>query len=270
MSDSTEIWNLGTRGSNQLQHHRYLGFESVPHSSGMQLGEGQRPEDFVFSQDSVRIGGYLFRRFAVTPVLLHRPATPDTHEKMIFVYVLSGKLRLTQAGRTVELVAGESAIAIGWQPYLAEVVESASGISVAVDRDVLDSGGISFPHAVRKVVAPALLPSGMAGFFLGLFEARLYPLGLEQVTRLCRVFDSFLVELHLGYVEAARTPEERLEDQRQAILEYAHTQRGTASFSVANIAEHYGMSTRSLQRLFQSAPRSLRDELRDIAGREIS
>lgn len=266
MTDYTEIWNLGTRGSNQLLHHRLAGLDGAAQSTGMHVRPGQRAEDFVFSQDSVRIGGYLFRRFLISPVQIQRPATPDTQEKLVFSYILSGRVRITQAGRTVEIGPGESLITIGWQPYVADVLEPSSALSVAVDRDVLDDGGISFPHAVRKIVSPELLPAGMAGFFLGLFEARLYPLGLEQVPRLTRIFDAFLVELHLGYVDAARTPEERLEEQRGAILTYARTLRGTTKLSVAAIAEHYGMSTRSLQRLFQTSERSLRDELRDITG----
>ncbi|UCR88590.1 cupin domain-containing protein [Mycetocola spongiae] len=200
----------------------------------------------------------------MTPVVLNRPDTAESRGQIRFFFILSGRMTLTQAGRTVTLGPGDSAVTIGWQPYLAEILEPTMLIGAALGRDVLDSRGIVYPHAVRKLPAPSLLANGMTGFFMGLFEARLYPLSLEQTTRLTRVFDTFMVELHLGYVEESKDPDDRLAEQRDAILEFARARAEREAVSVASVAEHYNMSTRSLQRLFQNAPRSLRDELRLI------
>lgn len=264
MNDAVRLWKLGSRAGNQIQHVRLSGAEGERHFEGLRILPGHRAEDFLFQQDSVRIGGYLFRRMSITPSEVNRPDTPDSRSELRFTFLLTGKMALTQAGRTVVLGPGDSAVTIGWQPYISQIIEPSVLIRVNIDRETLDDRGIVFPHTVRKLPAPSLLASGLAGFFMGLFEPRLYPLSLDQATRLSRVFDAFFVELHLGYVEEGKAPEDRVVEQREAILDYVRVRSGLQPVSVAGVAEHYNMSTRSLQRLFQDAPRSLREELRLI------
>lgn len=263
MDDVRNSRGLGARGSNHIQHQRIVGVEGARSFPRLRMPPGVRPEEFVFTQDSVRLGNYLFSRVSATPSIIDRNDV-DAEGELRFTFLLHGRMNISQAGRTVQLRPGDSAITIGWQPFRSEIIDPSVLVRVAISRDVLDSRGIVFPHTVRKLAAPSVLASGIAGFFLALFDPALYPLRVEQVARLLRVFDAFFVELHLGYVEELKTPEGRLQEQREAVLEFVRARSAVEDLTVARVAEHYSMSTRSLQRLFQGSARSLRDELRLI------
>ncbi len=255
----------GIISDNAIVRTSVNGREGLARLEGVTVPVEVDPDTFYFEQYTLRLGRYDLRRARLSPAIIRRQHSAATMGQLRFTFLLKGSMTITQAGRRVVLRPGDGAVSIGWQPYVNEVLEESSVLRVTIEREMLESRGIVFPHSVRKLSYSSVLSSGLAAFFSELFDARYYPLSALEMSRILDIIDAFFVQLHLAYVEKFRDTDERKHEQREVIAAYIRCHSQDPHLTVSRIAEHFDMSVRSLQRLFSGADVTLREHLSDAA-----
>ncbi|WGD37031.1 hypothetical protein [Lysinibacter sp. HNR] len=266
---TTDFWSIDPGQDNTVVRDSFVGSEGLARLNGISVIDPVRPSDFYLEQLSVRLGHYTLRRVDMRPMTILRSKVDNSSEQLRLVFLLKGSITVTQAGREIVLQRGDGAVAVGWQSYRAEVHEDSSAIFTTVDREMLESRAIIFPHAVRKLSTGSALPVAAAAFLAEFFEPRFYPRSPRDLGRIVQVIDTFFMQLHLSYIETFRTSDDRKSEQRESVLAYIREHAHEASLTVARVAEHHGRSVRSLQRLFYGTDITLRDEIASATEKEI-
>jgi len=203
---------------------------------------------------SARFGAYLVSLVQTGPVHHRVPGDNFGHpwRCVRLIVVLDGEVTIKMAGTVEILEARCAALAAGWRPIEfassgATVVE----VDVAVERTSMRGTFDDTPLTVWG--ADAVLPAAMAS---ALRELVVRPGVPEVRTETVRV-----VEHLVGAVATAR-PETRSTElieqvERSRVIQHIATHHSDRDLTPAGIASHFGVSTRTLHRLFEGEDRTV-------------
>ena len=167
--------------------------------------------------------------------------------------VLDGELTITSAGNTETLTPRCAALAVGWRPLEVQTPGALLiEVDVAVERTPMKG---TFDETPLTVWGPdAVLPSAVAA---ALRDLVIHPGDVPRV----RAEVTRVIEQLVGAVATTR-PETRssalLEQvERSRVIQYISAHHAEADLAPATIAEYFGVSTRTLHRLFEGEERTI-------------
>ena len=167
--------------------------------------------------------------------------------------VFDGEITITTAGNTETLTPRCAALAVGWRPL---EIETAGAllveVDIAIERTPLKG---TFDETPLTAWGPeAVLPAAVAA---ALRELAIRPGDAPKV----RAEATRVVEQLVGAVATSRPetkPAALLEQvERSRVIQYIAAHHAEASLTPATIAEFFGVSTRTLHRLFEGAERTI-------------
>lgn len=189
---------------------------------------------------------------------------PDT---LRFVVIVDGTVHLHHADAEATLTARDSAIAFGTTAvtYSSDAPARIVTCDIPTDHPSLIGMPRSAPFVVGR--ADAAVPSAVGAVLIDLLRQnadKLDPLARAQTADVLRVLVSSTV-MALA-VEGCTGWEIKM--QRQAAMRYIAAQYTDPELSSTTVAEHLGLSRRSLQRLFEDEERGVAKCIQDVRARQ--
>ena len=228
---------------------------------GIGTVEPADPETFRYEQTSVIVGSYSIRRIAFTAATYTQRVFPSSTAELHFTYVLDGSLEIAQAGRSITLNAGDSAITIGWAAFRLTTTAPVTMLRVQTSRAVVESHGIAFPHSVRLIRPSEPLGRSLAAFLTETLRSDMHPLPVADTLRIVQMLDVLMVEIHLTQSSRTFDTNRRRDELRRRAYAFMDAADRPA-LTVDAVAAHLGISVRGAQRLFEDEETTL--------GREIA
>ena len=228
---------------------------------GIGTVEPMDAETFRYEQISVIVGSYSIRRIAFSPATYTQRVFPSSAAELHFTYVLDGSVEISQAGRSITLSAGDSAITIGWAAFRLRAPAPVAMLRVQTSRAVVESHGIAFPHSVRLIRPSEPLGRSLAAFLTETLRPDMHPLPVADTLRIVQMLDVLMVEIHLTQSSRTFDTNRRRDELRRRAYAYLDA-ADPATLTVDAVAGHLGVSVRGAQRLFEDEDTTL--------GREIA
>lgn len=114
---------------------------------------------------------------------------------------------------------------------------------------------------MKLLPSQQLLVASARAFFLGLFRPQAFPLQPVEQIRATRAIDSLLLSLLASAQESTDHSRSKSAVERSVITNFISTHFTSSELSTSTVAAHYGMSTRSLQRLFSEVNQSVSENI---------
>ena len=188
---------------------------------------------------------------------------PDT---LRFFVVVDGEVILAHPDASATLGARDSALILGTSPvtYVSEGLARIVTCDIPVEHSSLATLPRSAPFVVGRV--DAAVPSALGAFLLDLLRQnadKLDPLARAQTADVLRTL-AFSTIMALAVEGDAGWD---LRRQRQAALRYIASRYTDPELNSFAVAEHLGLSRRSLQRLFENEDRTIAQYISDVRTR---
>ncbi|QAY62634.1 AraC family transcriptional regulator [Xylanimonas allomyrinae] len=203
--------------------------------------------------------------------LEHGPVLLDTPDRMWgtdcetlrLVIVVEGEVSLRHPEATATLRPRDSALVLGTSPVT--YASEAPARVVLCDLPAEYSGLSALPRSAPFVVgrADAAVPCALGAFLLDLLRQdseRLAPLARAQVADVLRT----LATSTITALAVAGCSGWELRRQRLAALRHIAAKYTDPELSSASVAEHLGLSRRSLQRLFEDEDRTVAQRIQEV------
>ena len=221
---------------------------------------------FEARADIVRLGYYDLRRVAIPACTMtigvDEHATPAAHETGVgqapeeeaamWIAVRSGALRIELADRVVELTARSAALLLTSIAAVATTTGPTSVVMVSAPTAPLDAMLLVHPHTILTWSPESLLANATAAFVATLIGTDTFPLPAVTAMRVGRALDGLFATLWLGQQTAHLGAEATDAERRSQLLAYVAYSFTNPDFDSETLAERFGMSQRSIQRLFES------------------
>lgn len=186
----------------------------------------------------------------------------DPRADCLISFQLSGTGRVTQAGRTAVLAPGDLALYDATQMYELAFDEPFEQIVVQFPRASLIGRNVHIPSAVAKVCEGTSGAGAVASLFVRSLLAHGEALPVDARVRLGQqAIDCAATALALVAGSSAST-EALLGSDRQRVLAFIDRNVSDPGLSVSSIALAFGVSARTLQKLFADDEVHLSDRIR--------
>lgn len=208
-------------------------------------------------------------------VVSRRPGDPRAD--CLVSMQIEGHSRISQHGRVALLQPGDFALYDATQPYELAFDEAFEQIVLQFPRSWLISRGVCLESAVATTCPGASGPGALAGSFLRSLVDQSGSIGEDLRPRLGQQSIDLAATALAGLTGDQASVEAVRAFNRQRVLRYIDLMASDPSLSVGNVANHFQVSTRTLQKLFaedevhvaerirltrtERAKRSLRDPL---------
>ncbi|MCL1872013.1 MAG: helix-turn-helix transcriptional regulator [Promicromonosporaceae bacterium] len=185
---------------------------------------------------------------------------PDT---LRLVVVVDGEITLRHSEAAATLSTRDSALILGTSPVT--YASDAPARIVLCDMPADHGGLAALPRSAPFVVgrADAAVPCALGAFLLDLLRQdaeRLAPLARAQVADVLRT----LATSTIMALAVAGCSGWELRRQRLAALRHIAARYTDPDLSSASVAEHLGLSRRSLQRLFEGEERTVAQRIQEV------
>jgi AraC-like DNA-binding protein len=184
-------------------------------------------------------------------------------ETLRLLVVLDGEVRLRHADATAALGPRDSALVLGTGPV--GYASDAPARVVVCDLPADHPGLTAMPRTAPFVVgrADSAVPCALGAFLMDLLRQEaenLPPLARAQVADVLRT----LVTSTVMALAVAGCSGWELRRQRLAALRHIAPRSTDPELSSASVAEHLGLSRRSLQRLFEGEERTVAQRIQEV------
>jgi AraC-like DNA-binding protein len=203
--------------------------------------------------------------------LEHGPVRLDTPtlawgcdpETLRLLIVVSGEVSLRHSEAAATLAPRDSALIMGTS--MVSYASESDARVIICDLPIEQAGFAALPRSAPFVVgrADAALPCALGAFLLDLLRQdsdRLAPLARAQVADVLRT----LATSAIGALAVAGGTGWEVRRQRMAALRHIAARYTDPALSSATVAEHLGLSRRSLQRLFEGEERTVAQRIQDV------
>ncbi|WGD37030.1 AraC family transcriptional regulator [Lysinibacter sp. HNR] len=257
------------QGDNSLSIRHLAGPEGARMlEAGTQVIVGDH-ESFELISKSAQVGVYSIRKFTATPFNYFHSPDDVSEFRIRYNFVLEGTVAYRQRGRITRVTAGETVVVCEREPYAMLFSERTRMLTVACPETapffetVLPGGdaerqGRSLSSTrIRRLPASSLTATASRAFFQALLRPQVFPLLPVEQVRVTRAIDATLFALLAeagGLNGGDSTPSA---EERSIIRAFIASNFSIPGLSTSEVAAHYGMSVRSLQRLFSGSGESV-------------
>lgn len=249
------------RGASSITRNRLYGRAGLSAFESVGKVWAEQPLQFMVDEISARVGDYRVSQFHGPVMSLTRRVTPDTVDELRFAYVLRGTGTLTQGTSTVPLSPGASVITVGWRPYRIELSSTFTMLRVQFSSGIIVKSGMTIPTGLTDIPRDFPMSRSLAGVLQATLRPEFHPATQFDVSRVARIFDSLCVGLVSNTATAQSSSMTPDDYQKAEIRKYLDRHPNLNRVSVSEVAVHFGMSVRSLQRLFENEEFTLGEEL---------
>ncbi|WP_156027469.1 AraC family transcriptional regulator [Mycetocola saprophilus] len=236
---------------NSISDRAYFGPEGVAMlaaSDGVTTGDA---EHFDLRTRVARIGYFRIQSILTTALNVSLATDHyDAPDKVRFTFVREGRLEIDQRGRHVVLTPGDAVIGFDTVPAQIVLPERTRYVTITVDRELLFPAGLADERQMRYIRRDELFNGATASFFEALLRPAAFPLAPVDELRVSRTITKMLNEVFVATLPSQDSVATRRAEERAVVRGYIGAHFTRADLSVSSIAAHYGMSPRSLQRLY--------------------
>lgn len=210
---------------------------------------------FWFQSRAAAFGPFHLSYFRHSPLSVSTPAdnfghaSPTLRVLVVFDGAVAVRLHCPSSARTVSVKPRQGVLLAGWMPrhYAAQGPVSAIVIDVPADHPVVEGAFDEYPVAVR---VPDTLASASA-----MFAADLLKVDTESMSAHIRAQSAAAIETLVAGIVSASVPMKRFQSasayQRREVLQYIAKRCADKELNAEMIATRFGISKRSVQRLFE-------------------
>lgn len=209
------------------------------------------PEHFDLRTRVAQISSYRVQSIRTTPLLLPAPVDePETRVKVRLTIIRDGRMQVLQNGKKEMLHTGDALISFDALPAAFHILDRSRIVSVSVDTYVPFPNGAPVEQRIRMIGREELFNAAAASFFEALLRPAAFPLEPVDEVRVSRAIGKVFSEVFIATDPESESPAARRAEERTVVRGYISAHFTRPELSVSSIAEHYGMSPRSLQRLY--------------------
>jgi len=188
---------------------------------------------------------------------------PRHEDDLRLIVLLEGELNLKHEEASTTLAKRDSGLILGSAPVAYSAAEECR--IVICDIPASHGGLAAVPRSAPYVVerADAAVPSALGAFLVDLLRQdsqRISPIARAQIADVLRT----LVTSTVMSLAVAGCSGWDLRRQRLAALRHISTRYADPDLSSASVAEHLGLSRRSLQRLFEDEDRTVAQQIQEV------
>ncbi|UCR88591.1 helix-turn-helix domain-containing protein [Mycetocola spongiae] len=236
---------------NSISDRAYFGAEGAAQlhaMDGMVVGD---PEHFDLRTRVARISCYRIQSVRTEPLnMVERRLDPTNPVTIRFTFLREGTMIIRQRGRKQVLRAGDAVIGFDEISADVEYPERVRFVSVTVDSMIPFPGGLPEDRTMRYIPRDEMFNGAAASFFEALLRPVAFPLAPVDELRVSRAIAKVINEVLVATTPNRESAAARRVEERTVVRGYIAAHFTRPDLSVAAIAEHYGMSARSLQRLY--------------------
>ena len=210
------------------------------------------PERFRVLSRTARFGRLVVSRLAHGPLRLECHGVNFGHDEPVLrlLVVLSGHVAVTQDGRTEVLGPRDAALVVGWRPCVRQAVEDVQTVQVDVPADLEVLGHLADSLTFTAWSERDVLLGAVGAFLCDLLRKDEASTRVVVRTQVAQALES-LVSMAVCQATAPVDPDGERRTQRIQVVQHIAAHYADPELSPASIAERFGMSKRSLQRLFE-------------------
>lgn len=251
MSEARKRLLAPHQADNSISDRAYFGAEGsalLAASDGVTVAD---PNTFDLRTRTARISYFRIQSILTTPLRLHmQEGHYQTGDNVRFTFVREGRLELSQRGRQAVLTRGEAVIGYDSTPTEIKFAETTRYVTLTVDREILLPGSGEEDRTMRVIRRDELFNSATASFLEALLRPSAFPLAPVDELRISRAITKVLNEVYVANLPDPESIATRRAEERAVVRGYIGAHFTRPDLSVSSIAQHYGMSPRSLQRLY--------------------
>lgn len=251
-------------GDNAIADRTYIGLSGRAALAELDAVPVGPPELLDFRTRSARISSCRVQSIRSTPVLMvDRGSPPGRDIELRVSFIREGRIAIRQGGREIVLGPGDAVVGFDDVYAEAELLERTRFVTVTLDAVVPFPGGVPEERGMRYITSEEMFNSAAAAFFEALLRPEAFPLAPVDEVRTSRAISKLLSEMLMAVsASAGDSAELRREEERTVVRGYIAANFTRQDLSVASVAEHYGMSSRSLQRLYSDRGESVSNVIR--------
>ncbi len=218
-------------------------------------------DSFEMNVKSAQIGFYEVRSITTTPINYIDTPVADHEPNIRFVFVVSGSIAIRQGTTLHRVFSGEMIILFEREMYSTLILEPTHMVMVSFPEIAASQRGVVSGGHLRHVAAASVLSLAARAFFLGLLRPSAFPLPPVEQLRATRAIDSVLLGLLATAENPSASKNDRNAEERAVITSFIASNFSSPALSTASVASQYGMSTRSIQRLFAECGQSVSESI---------